>query len=198
MAREAHVTEQQIASVADTLLAAGLKPTSREIRARLGTGSMGTILKGLQKWKNGQRVGQPQRTVPAALLQAIDVGLAQERAMARAELAQSITDQQAEQDVLLLENERQAIEIASINTLLESLKGIAAMHKQRIKHLENALDQATEVTTTLRESAQSCQLEVARLTVRLEAMPVMQAKLTELRGKVKAVQEKPAWLASEE
>jgi hypothetical protein len=28
-------------------------------------------------------------------------------------------------------------------------------------------------------------------------MPVMQAELTELRGKVKAVQEKPAWLASE-
>jgi hypothetical protein len=192
MAREAHVTEQQIANVADTLLAAGLKPTSREIRARLGTGSMGTILKGLQKWKNGQSVGQPQRAVPAALLQTIDVCLAQERAMARAELAQGMADQQAELDVLILENERQAIEIASLNTLLESLKNIAAMHKQRIKHLENALDQATEAIVALRESAQSGQIEIARLTVRLEAMPAMQAELTELRDRVKTLQEKSA------
>jgi hypothetical protein len=192
MAREAHVTEQQIANVADTLLAAGLKPTSREIRARLGTGSMGTILKGLQKWKNGKSIGQPQRAVPASLLQAIDVCLAQERAMARAELEQGMADQQAEQDVLILENERQAIEIASLNTLLESLKGMVALNKQRIKHLENALDQTTEAMVTLRESAQSGQIEVAQLTVRLEAMPAMEAELTELRSKVKVLQERLA------
>lgn len=50
MARTSNITFGQVAQIADTLKAAGTRPTARAIRERIGSGSMGTIHKLLQQW----------------------------------------------------------------------------------------------------------------------------------------------------
>jgi len=52
MGREATISYEQVAAAADTMKAAGSKPTSRAIRERIGNiGSMGTINRHLQAWR---------------------------------------------------------------------------------------------------------------------------------------------------
>ena len=53
MARDA-VTFEQVATIADQIKAAGQKPTVRSVHENLGGGSMGTVLKLLGRWKEGQ------------------------------------------------------------------------------------------------------------------------------------------------
>jgi len=177
MVREAHVTEQQIAATATDLLAAGLKPTSREIRARLGTGSMGTILRGLQKWKSDHTAAMQERGLPPALQQAIFDCLLQEQAWAKQSYEQRFADQQAELEVLLLENERQAAEIDSLNTLLESLKTMTTLKKRRNADLHNALDHAEATCERLRADAEAARTEVDKLRLKLEFESVLKTLL---------------------
>lgn len=51
MARISNITFGQVAQIADTLKAAGTRPTARAVRERIGSGSMGTIHKLLQQWQ---------------------------------------------------------------------------------------------------------------------------------------------------
>ena len=55
MGREASITFEQVASVADQIQReTGKKPTTRAVRELLGSGSLGTIVKFLQQWQAGQ------------------------------------------------------------------------------------------------------------------------------------------------
>lgn len=162
MARTAHVTEPEIAAVADALLAAGLKPTSREVRARLGTGSMGTILKGLQAWKAKQKTDEADRTVQPALEASLFDCLAQERARARIEFEDQLKEQQVELEVLANENERVAAEINSLNGFIESLRTMEALSRSRIRQLEDDLTEARAEAERQRSLAEAIRLEALR------------------------------------
>jgi hypothetical protein len=54
------ITQEQVSAAADSLVAAGEKPTVERIRAQLGTGSPNTVLRMLEVWRNtlAQRLSQ--------------------------------------------------------------------------------------------------------------------------------------------
>ncbi|KAG0066936.1 hypothetical protein BGZ92_005216, partial [Podila epicladia] len=53
--REAAVTYEQVAAIANEMKLAGDKPASRAVRGQLGdTGSIGTITRLLREWKTNQ------------------------------------------------------------------------------------------------------------------------------------------------
>ena len=59
MPRESTVTYNLVAAMADSLFYQGKQPTARAVHEALGTGSMATINKHLQQWKDKQR-NKPQ------------------------------------------------------------------------------------------------------------------------------------------
>lgn len=98
MEREALVTHEQVAAAADTMKAAGVKPTSHAIRERLGNvGGLGTINTMLRQWKAGQTYLSPSAAVlPPALQRAILAFMDQELAAARAALEGELAGQRQE------------------------------------------------------------------------------------------------------
>lgn len=66
MARISNITFGQVAQIADTLKAAGSRPTARAVRERIGSGSMGTIHRLLQQWQ-GKTSAEDDEQEPSAL-----------------------------------------------------------------------------------------------------------------------------------
>lgn len=54
MPRDATITQEQVNAAADAIQASGQKPTTRNVREALGSGSMATVLKFLQVWQGSQ------------------------------------------------------------------------------------------------------------------------------------------------
>ena len=73
MGRESTITYDQVALIAEAMIAAGIKPTSRTVRERLGnTGSMGTINRLISEWKASQA---RQATFSSALPASVQSGI---------------------------------------------------------------------------------------------------------------------------
>ena len=69
MPREASITYEEVAAIAETIKAAGGKPNPRHIRERHGSGSLGTIHRLFQQWEASQgRHADASATLPAAPL----------------------------------------------------------------------------------------------------------------------------------
>src|SRR5260370_13445777 len=98
MGREATITAEQVNAVADALKAEGVKPTARAVRERLGnTGSMGTVTRLLQQWRDAQqRQAASTLMLPPALQRAILEFMELELAAARATLEAELASQRQE------------------------------------------------------------------------------------------------------
>ena len=186
MGREAAITYEQVAAVADAMKAAGTKPTSRSVREKLGNvGSMGTINKLLQDWKAGQeRQIANALTLPANLQRAILDFMAQELNEAKAVLEADLAEQQQESTDLAAENERQATEIGIQAERIAVLQGELASVQGRSAQLETDLAAVRIDAEREREATESARIDLAKALLRLEAMPRLEADLTVMRGEL--------------
>jgi len=186
MGREATITYEQVAAAADTMKAAGTKPTSRAIRERLGNvGSMGTINKLLQAWKTGQeRQIANALALPATLQRAILDFMDQELTSAKATLETELAEQQQEAADLATENERQAADIEDKNETVTALHAELATLQGRIGQMEIDLAAAKEDADRERKAAEAARTELAKALLRLEAMPRLEADLAALRAEL--------------
>ena len=148
------ITETDVHTAADEIVAAGERPTVERIRAHLGTGSPNTVTRWLDTWwkQLGDRLQKQQ--AHRALPQAPDAvaslagewwSLAMEHARANAEIAisQRIEALQAEQ--------------AALNTAKEEFRDEAALLRQQAAN-----------ATQLRELAQARAVELERLVHQLQ------------------------------
>ncbi len=124
MGREATITYEQVAAVANEMKLAGDKPTSRAVRGRLGnTGSMGTLTRLLREWKaNQEHTIINVLALPTGLQRAILEFIDQEVTQTKATLEADLADQQQESSDLEMENLRQADEIRSQHANIAELK----------------------------------------------------------------------------
>jgi colicin import membrane protein len=183
MGREATVTYEQIAAAADAMKSAGVKPTSRALRERLGnTGSMGTINKLLGRWKSGQeRQISAALVLPPALQRVLLEFMDTELTAARTALEADLADQQQEAADLATENERQVIENDTQVELIEQLRADVAAHQGRAGQLESDLTASREEAVRERSGAELARTELAKAQLRLEAMPRLEADLLAVR-----------------
>ena len=184
MGRDATVTFEQIAALADAMKIEGVKPTSRAVRERLGnTGSMGTINKLLGRWKSGQeRQVSAALVLPPALQRVLLEFMDAELTRARTTLEIELADQQQEAADLATENERQVIENDTQAELIEQLRADVAAHQGRAGQLESDLAVARDEAVRERSGAELARTELAKAQLRLEAMPRLEADLTAVRG----------------
>ncbi|MEL1264415.1 DNA-binding protein [Pseudoxanthomonas putridarboris] len=140
------ITESEVHTAADEIVATGDRPTVERIRAHLGTGSPNTVTRWLETWWRGlgARLEAQQRpvAVPGAPEAVITLagewwGLALEHARASAleTLAAQRAALQAEREALLQERARFAAEAAVLRDQVS-----AAAHAERL-----ATTQATEL-----------------------------------------------------
>ncbi|AJW93575.1 hypothetical protein BM43_7620 (plasmid) [Burkholderia gladioli] len=185
MGREANITTEQVDAIADAMKAEGVKPTLRGVRERLGTGSLGTVAKLLQRWKAGQeRQPNAALAVPPALQRAIVDWMDQELTAARATLEAELADQQQAAADLASENERQGELIADRDAELEALSIDKAAAEGKATQLADDLDAAREEAAHERQAAEQARTELAKALLRLEAMPRLEADLAAVRAEL--------------
>ncbi len=172
MAREATITFEQVTSAAEAIKAEGGKPTSRAVRDRLGSGSMGTVNKMLQDWKAGQeRKIDTAIVLPTGLQRAILDFMDAEMGSAKAKIMADLAD----------ENERQA---KKIEELAESVKNREEANMRaagQLHQVHGDLVDAHRQVKSEQQTAEAARTELAKALLRLEAMPRLEADLVEVR-----------------
>lgn len=182
MPREASITYEQVAAIADRIKAAGGKPGPRLIRERHGSGSLGTIHKLLQRWEGSQTAHmEAGSALPPALQRAIFDFVAQEQAAARADLDAKLSDAQALADELAAENERQTGHVETLQSTLQDLQEDKATLAGKIEQMKVELDAARLEATHERQAAETARTELAKANLRLGAVPVLEKENERLR-----------------
>lgn len=184
MGRESGFTYEQVAAIADVMKAAGANPTSRAVRERLGnTGSMGTINKMLQTWKQGQeRAIASALSLPSPVQRTILEFMGHELATAKAALEIALAEEQQEAADLATENERQAAELDAAGVKLLGVQTELATYQGRILQVEAELLTAQTVAERERNAAEKARIDLAKVQLRLEAMPRLEQELLDVRA----------------
>lgn len=182
MGRESVITQEEVNSVADQLRATGAKPTARAVREALGGGSMATVLKHLHVWQSHQvRAPDTQAVLPVGLQRALVDFIAQEVASAKVTLeADLVTAQQANQD-LIAESERLAAALEREKSAVKTLQADKAELSGRLGQLTKDLEEVRAEAVAQREAAEHARTEKAKLELRLEGVPRLEAEIERLK-----------------
>ena len=181
MVREATITQEEVNAVADSIRAAGGKPTARAVREHLGQGSMATVLRLLQVWQAGQgRAAATPVVLPPALQRAVEF-IGKEVASATLLLEQELESAQQSQKDLIAENETQLAAIEGLQTTLDELSAAHSQLEGRSAQLAADLEEARQSAETQRQAAEAARTETAKLQLRLEGVPRLEAELAKLK-----------------
>lgn len=185
MARTATVSEEQVAAVANGLLALGIAPTIRGVREKLGSGSMATVLKHYQTWQSKQARPTPiASTLPRDLERILLDFLGREVAASKGVVESELAAMQQANGDLIAESERQALTIDELTAELQEQSGEASRIAGRLVQVEADLASARTEFQAEREAAEHARTELAKAQLRLESMPRLEADLGTIRHEV--------------
>jgi len=183
MPREATITFNQVAAVADAIKAGGGRPNSRNVRERLGTGSMGTIHKLLNQWAGGQaRQANAPLALPPALQRAVLDFMDKEIAATRAGIEADLVEARQEGAALATENERQLAEIERQGEDLAEIGAAKASAEGRLVQVEADLASGRGEIEKERQAAEVARIELAKALLRLEGLPRLEGEIDKLRA----------------
>jgi hypothetical protein len=190
MGREVTATFEQVAKVADNLVAGGTKPTARVVRDALGRGSMTTIVSMLKQWRDA-RAPQLMLTpgLPDIALRSIADYVHERVTAAKTPLEIELDERQQAIADLGAESERQARVIEEQSSQLEALRAELAIFKARVTILEAGLAESREETAKERQAGDAVRVELMRAHLRLEAVPGLESELDAAREKLAAEHE---------
>lgn len=183
MPREATISYEQVAVIAQAIKADGGKPSPRLIRERHGSGSLGTIHKLFQQWVSKES-NQIETTIalPPGLQRVILEFVHQELASSRAELEIKLADAVQAGNDLAIENERQVNQMEDLESTLTQVQDERASYAGRVAQLEMDLAAARSESARERQAAEVARTELAKVLLRLEAMPGLEAENQRLRS----------------
>lgn len=187
MAREATISQEEVNAVADSIRAVGIKPTARTVRDGLGRGSMGTVLKLLHVWQSSQaRAPESPLTLPVALQRSLLDFIGQEVAAAKLSVEQELVSVQQAQKDLISENESLLGDLEELQVALEEVQVKHSQLEGRNAQLLADFADVTRVTETQRQAAESARTELAKLQLRLEGVPPLEAELSRIHAALEA------------
>ena len=184
MAREATITNEQVGMVADALMAAGIKPTARSVRERLGRGSMATVLRMFRQWQGCHQPTAKAVDLPPEIALTLARHIEAEIARARADLEARLTEQDDAIADLIAECERGRDALAETEAERDSaLREKAKVEGELALMMAERDAQAEEARRHLRD-AETARTELAKATIRLEAMQRLEAANESLKERV--------------
>lgn len=191
------VNFESVAAAAETLTAAGQRPTVRAVTAAIGGGSPNTVIKLLSEWKAGRPVLRIADTsIDSSITDAIKVQMqrmseaaaaaAEERAAELDENLQALIEAQSK-------SEQQHEKDSATQIALSIERDTAQAQLQEITaELARQKEQAAQTLTELRQDTANERVKqeqttagLARAEVRLEALPGLQTEIEQLRQALK-------------
>ncbi len=169
MARTSNITFAQVAQIADTMKAAGHRPTARAVRERIGSGSMGTVHKLLQQWAGRANVeSNDAPELPSSITSILMDFVQTQIAEACEPLTEELRAAKESADALAEENERLAAKINELEK--EVTEGIAgrADAMARADSFRSVSDRQQETIREQQKQLQALTLEVDRANRRAE------------------------------
>lgn len=186
MAREASITYEQVAAAANSIKTLNEKVTTRSVREVLGSGSMATVLKFLQQWQGQQ--ARPSIVIEDALdpaiVRAIGHQIASRIQEATSETIARLAELQFETDSIIVESERQSIEIEEQAAELISLQGRYDALAGRAMQIEFDAKQTSGNLIAERKASEAARVELAKAELRLEGMPKIESDIEKLRTEI--------------
>jgi colicin import membrane protein len=182
MPRPATITYEQVAALADEMKAAGLTPTTRMLRARLGSGSNGTVGKLLAEWWDHQRQNAVPLALPAPVQRGILEYIGQEVAAAKAGLEAMVGALKQEVADLADDNERLTAALDERDATIAAQTLALSRSEGREAQLTAELEAARRDADSERAAAEAARVELAKAQLRLEAVPQRERELAEVRA----------------
>lgn len=183
MAREASITFEQLAVVANQIKSDGGKVTSRSVREVLGSGSQATVCKLLLQWQDGQvrKSEAIDDTLSLAVAKAISNEISNKVQTATADATARLADLQVEYKGLIAETENQSADIDYLNAELASLQ---VRHSElNGKHEQSQLELEKTNTALVAERllTNEAKTELVKSAMKLESLPKIEAELSAVR-----------------
>lgn len=177
------ISYEQVAAAADVVMAEGQKPTIRAVRDRLGSGSLTTIHKHLEKWHGSiQQPAAAVLTLSQNLTNAIVAEISKNTAEARAGLEEKLHDALTACADLADAGERLELEREEFETQLIELATARDHVAGKAAQLEADLTLTAERAEREKESARNAQVELAMEKLKLidfQKRDIEQSKETE-------------------
>jgi len=187
MPREATITYEQVARYAESMRAEGRKPTPRLIRDKHGSGSYGTIHKLFQQWEETQAMAiETALNLPHSLQRSILEFVRSETESRRSDLEARLSDATTYGEELAVDNERQSIQLEEQANTIAILRTEKSALEGRLGEIETSLASIRDDAVHERQSAETARTEVAKITLRLEGLPRLEAELVEARQEYQA------------
>ncbi len=182
MPRESSISYDQVAAICNNLKANSIKPSPKLIREHHGSGSLGTIQRLFQEWKEKQdRPIETNLTLPPAIQRAILEFMSIELAGAKATLETELTELQQVTSDLARENERQLNDIEHLENQLEEYQEKNATLEGQALQMETDLHALRDEIVRERQAAEFARTELAKAQLRLEAMPRLEQETSRLQ-----------------
>ena len=191
------ITESDVHTAADEIVAAGDRPTVERIRAHLGTGSPNTVTRWLETWwqrlgvrleAQHRRIGVPE--APEAVMALAGEWWALALEHARTTAAEALTHErnalQAERDTLRQEREDFAAEAAALREKVE-----VATHAERLASTQAAELQrlVSQLEGHVEEKSRQRDVEMAKGAALETARQAVETRLQELQDSSRAERE---------
>lgn len=165
------ISFDEVAAVADRMVAESISPTIKSVREQLGTGSPNTIHRHLTVWREVlPKIAAASSDVSASIITAISQELGRVKSEAKAEIESRLVVVQAEAAELAASGE--ALE-ADLDELLEGLKVMTTdrdMLRGILQEQASEIERLNKENERERYSAEQARTEVAQWRNKLETM----------------------------
>ncbi|WP_439672873.1 DNA-binding protein [Cupriavidus necator] len=178
------ITYEQVAAVAEALVAQQLKPTLTAVRERLGSGSMNTIHRYWSTWQEQQqkrpprKLSEPNSRLLAALGAELSKVAEEAAAEAEAALAQAMNElaaMAANGEALEKERDDLAQQLLEVTTDRDTVAGRANEQADEIERLQQGAARQQEELARVRRA-------LAQAELRLDAVSRLEDELVAVRG----------------
>lgn len=196
MTRELAVTSEEVCLAAESLFNSGEKPTTRNIRDKLGRGSISTILKYLQKWQSEQDqvIKSVEGIIDPTLALAINKHTSQIVKKAADEAAIRLSDMKSETELLIHENEKMSDKLFAKNAEFKMfVEGYWELFGGK-KEIEAEVIRINAELKVEREVAESARTELTKCEIRLQTALKSLSELENVRADLQLAKDQAARL----
>lgn len=172
------VSYDDVAAAANAITAEGGRASLRNVRERIGRGSLGTVQKHMLVWSES-RSQDVQATValPGELQRVILEYVQREVVAATSRVQAELLDARQSIETLVAESEGQSNLIQDLMTEAAAQRGENQQQAGRISQLESDLVVANARADSERVAAESARTELAKANLRLEMLPKLEAEI---------------------
>jgi len=182
MGRPASITYEQVAAVAESLVAEGKRASWRAVRERIGSGTPYLVQEHLRTWELARpKPGAAALELSPAFLAALNAEVERQRAAALGNVQADLREQQ-ERSVDLsnyaksMESDRDQLQaqVETVTSERDRLEGELRAVRAEIERLKAEVAGASQAVETAR-------IELAKVQLQAERLPGIEKELNELR-----------------